>query len=797
MSSRVQLYAQSAEIIRDFLTGKGSIKNLCYANHIQNTKAIMALVYETLKYRHVLIDILCMAQVPGYRAYELARYAKLAKNKDAENATEKRDKRAMVNAKSDNFVDEDDENGSNSLFAQGSTLGISSSWHSCFINVNVPQALAKQIGRPEKIAKQSEMKKSLKVRYLREVMLVVAYDMIFGNGSGFDRIYNDRGTSNPVQNSVIHAVKLLNCSPATPYMNNTDVLEIVNYIEESTQKDDHDDISNILNKIKSSHSIAKKNAKILRKENKANGIKRSRNDFDAAGDDEPTQFPFKCLSYVPSASTSLLQRMESALVAIKIENKIYGKNGKPKNPSLSRSEENQLLLPITIRDIGVRKTPRYVRVNTLKTTLDKAIQLLTADGYIYLTSPPSQFVFSSDALENRNTKYASIENFHLANITYPSKNQAKKNSKKQVKEVVDSDDEDADEEEEEEDEEEEKSMDDEDDETTTTTTTPASKVFWSDPFIQNLIAFMPNEISILTNPMVTTTCELIIQDKSSCMPPVALSPIPGQGDVIDTCAAPGNKTSLLSALMENQGNLFAIELNARRAERLTARLQAVGASNAQVLNTSFFDLNPTDPKFKNVKYILLDPSCSGSGNPSLDTVLATGGIHDSESEHVRSLSDLQVALVSHALKFPAVEKIVYSTCSIYARENEGVVTRLIPVAESVNFTPFPVLPKWPARGWKSFPTEQLDGMAVEGTEALSTTILTNAKPYHPIATFTRAPRFADDQQRKKRKGNNGGEQLNEKMAENHVHFKHNELVARVYPDIHFTGGFFVSGFQKK
>lgn len=42
--SSAKLYAQSAEIVRDFLTGKGSLKNLCYASHITNTKATLALV---------------------------------------------------------------------------------------------------------------------------------------------------------------------------------------------------------------------------------------------------------------------------------------------------------------------------------------------------------------------------------------------------------------------------------------------------------------------------------------------------------------------------------------------------------------------------------------------------------------------------------------------------------------------------------------------------------------------------------------------------------------------------------
>ena len=50
--------------------------------------------------------------------------------------------------------------------------------------------------------------------------------------------------------------------------------------------------------------------------------------------------------------------------------------------------------------------------------------------------------------------------------------------------------------------------------------------------------------------------KLILQDKASCFPAIILAP-PAEDDcaVIDATAAPGNKTSQLSAIMRNKGTV--------------------------------------------------------------------------------------------------------------------------------------------------------------------------------------------------------------------------------------------------
>jgi 25S rRNA (cytosine2278-C5)-methyltransferase len=78
-------------------------------------------------------------------------------------------------------------------------------------------------------------------------------------------------------------------------------------------------------------------------------------------------------------------------------------------------------------------------------------------------------------------------------------------------------------------------------------------------------------------------------------------------------------------------------------------------------------------RFADVTHILLDPSCSGSGLDRLDYNTAESDI----STRLRNLSTFQTRLLKHALSFPSLERVVYSTCSHHVEENERVVVNVL------------------------------------------------------------------------------------------------------------------------
>ncbi|KAF8348871.1 S-adenosyl-L-methionine-dependent methyltransferase [Amanita rubescens] len=233
-----------------------------------------------------------------------------------------------------------------------------------------------------------------------------------------------------------------------------------------------------------------------------------------------------------------------------------------------------------------------------------------------------------------------------------------------------------------------------------------NKTFCKDEHIADLLLF-PSETSFHEDPNYIYG-KLILQDKASCFPAVILDPPCGEDAVvIDATAAPGNKTSHLSALMHNTGKLYAFERNKKRYATLKHMLDKAGCRNVEALNLDFLAVDPKDPRFCMATHILLDPSCSGSGIINrLDHLMETEQeVEDRDEERLHKLAAFQKTMLKHAMTFPNVTRIVYSTCSVHAIENEHVVQATLDTKEAKvgKFTLAPqneVLPTWQRRGQK-------------------------------------------------------------------------------------------------
>ncbi|EJD49049.1 S-adenosyl-L-methionine-dependent methyltransferase [Auricularia subglabra TFB-10046 SS5] len=245
----------------------------------------------------------------------------------------------------------------------------------------------------------------------------------------------------------------------------------------------------------------------------------------------------------------------------------------------------------------------------------------------------------------------------------------------------------------------------------------SGKTFVKDEHVPNLLAF--DARAAMVDDPAYVRGELILQDKASCFPALVLNP-PSHDDavVIDATAAPGNKTSHLAALMGNRGTLYAFERDKRRFKTLETMLSRAGASNVRPRNVDFLSIDPNkkeNTEYARATHILLDPSCSGSGIVNrLDYLLSSDGdeeVDDALEERLERLAAFQQSMIAHAMTFPNVRRIVYSTCSVHATENERVVRAAL-VAADGEWTLAPrrqVLPSWPRRGLP----EELQGVGAD------------------------------------------------------------------------------------
>ncbi|KAK2732649.1 rRNA (cytosine-C5-)-methyltransferase nop2 [Onygenales sp. PD_40] len=163
----------------------------------------------------------------------------------------------------------------------------------------------------------------------------------------------------------------------------------------------------------------------------------------------------------------------------------------------------------------------------------------------------------------------------------------------------------------------------------------------------------------------------ILQAASSFLPVMALAPQPNER-VLDMAAAPGGKTTYISALMRNTGTVLANDASKPRAKGLIGNIHRLGCKNTIVSN---MDARTAFPKILGgFDRILLDAPCSGTGVISKDPSVKTSKTERDFLALPHMQKQLLLAAIDstdHASKTGGY--VVYSTCSVTVEENEGVV----------------------------------------------------------------------------------------------------------------------------
>ena len=147
-----------------------------------------------------------------------------------------------------------------------------------------------------------------------------------------------------------------------------------------------------------------------------------------------------------------------------------------------------------------------------------------------------------------------------------------------------------------------------------------------------------------------------------------------QQQVVDLCAGAGGKSLALAADMANTGQVYALDADRRRLQRLTPRLQRAGARNLQMRALRGLD----DPWLTELQgradRVLVDAPCSGTGawrrRPEARWRFDRAALEADVGKQA-ALLDAAAALTRPG------GRLIYATCSVLMRENEEQVAAFL------------------------------------------------------------------------------------------------------------------------
>ncbi|EAR01630.1 RsmB/NOP family class I SAM-dependent RNA methyltransferase [Maribacter sp. HTCC2170] len=171
-----------------------------------------------------------------------------------------------------------------------------------------------------------------------------------------------------------------------------------------------------------------------------------------------------------------------------------------------------------------------------------------------------------------------------------------------------------------------------------------------------------------------------VQDASSQLVSEFLDVQPGQR-VVDTCAGAGGKTLHLAALMQNKGQLIALDIYDNKLKELKRRARRNGAHNIEPRHISSTKI--IKKLYNKADRVLIDAPCTGLGvlrrNP--------GAKWKMQPDFLEKITKTQQEILrSYSKMVKSGGKMVYATCSILPQENNEQVKSFLASEEGKDFT---------------------------------------------------------------------------------------------------------------
>ncbi len=135
--------------------------------------------------------------------------------------------------------------------------------------------------------------------------------------------------------------------------------------------------------------------------------------------------------------------------------------------------------------------------------------------------------------------------------------------------------------------------------------------------------------------------------------------------IVDLCSAPGGKTTHLSELMEDKGQIHAVDVHQHKLDLIEENCQRLGITNVKT-----YCADGREIKFDGVDKVLVDAPCSGLGIMAKKPEIRW----QKKPQDLKELQELQLELLTNAAQMiNSNGQVIYSTCTFTPEENQEVI----------------------------------------------------------------------------------------------------------------------------
>ncbi|WP_018247323.1 16S rRNA (cytosine(967)-C(5))-methyltransferase RsmB [Orenia marismortui] len=140
--------------------------------------------------------------------------------------------------------------------------------------------------------------------------------------------------------------------------------------------------------------------------------------------------------------------------------------------------------------------------------------------------------------------------------------------------------------------------------------------------------------------------------------------------VVDLCSAPGGKTTHLAQLMDNKGQIYAVDVHDHKLDLIEENCERLAITNVEKICADGREVSFD----RRIDKVLVDAPCSGLGIMAKKPEIRW----QKKPQDLLQLQELQLELLDNAAEFlKSGGELVYSTCTITPEENKEVINKFL------------------------------------------------------------------------------------------------------------------------